>query len=219
MTILNILFGNLTANVLILTKSDKNAMSEMRAGRFEYIRCFLWHPNFVYVRLFGDSRMARLKVDITDEVIVDIETSEWIFAFPMNIKNDNLIFFTDYDIYHQLDIDSGTYYVVVHARKLTSGEIEQDSELMRIYCEVGMPLDVEIPYEYRISFCRSNHLKEPKIFRVSDSVRKVQAIVRERGHPQNLENISFYDEIYVLNSDHEPVLLEDSEYEFWDEAD
>ncbi|NEQ46302.1 MAG: hypothetical protein F6K00_23265 [Leptolyngbya sp. SIOISBB] len=219
MAILNIIFRNLTADELILTKSENNAISEIRAGRPEYIRCFLWHPNFVYVKLFGDSRTARLKVDVMDEVIVDIETSEWIFAFPMKIDNDNQMFVTNHDIYHQLDIDSGTYYVVVHAKKLTSEEIESDPELMGVYCEVGMPLDVEIPYEYRILFCRSNHLKEPKIFRVSDSLRKIQAILRERGRPQDLENINFYDEIYVLNSDYEPVLLEDSKYEFLDEVD
>lgn len=219
MLILDALFINSVANELILTKLKDNSSFEKSVGKLEYIRCFLWHPDFVYVQLFGESRMARLKVYVKDKITFSKEALEWLFAFPMNISNDNQIFVTNHKKYRQLDVDTGTYYILVGARKMTNKEIEKDPEMMKVYGRTGMPIDVEVPYEYRISFCKSKLFRAPKIFRVSDSLRKVQAILRERGRPQDLENTNFYDEIYVLNSDYEPVLLEDSKYEFWDEAD
>ncbi|NEQ45070.1 MAG: hypothetical protein F6K00_16505 [Leptolyngbya sp. SIOISBB] len=217
--------SNPYCGILTLTKFQKEKDISRRAieGMFDYTRLFLWHPNFVYLNLFGDSRTGKFRIEIQDQFSTSLEDAEWAFAFPFKLKDQDKLFITNHENYYSVEIEAGIYYVVVEARQLTYEEIKNDKYLMKLYERAGldMPLDVEIPYLYNVIFCKTDGLKAPQIIRFSDRYSKMKAIIQEQAdkgvdrYLQALErNERQYEKVYVLSENHEPVSLEESNYNF-----
>lgn len=208
-------------STVTLTKFQGSAdiSQEKLEDKFDYTRIFLWHPDFVYLNLFGESREGKFRIGTQDEISTFLEDAEWSFAFPLKLRDGDQLFITDHENYYPLEIDAGIYYVVVETRQLTHGEIKNDTDLMQVYEKVGhMPLDVEIPYLYHVNFCRSDRFQPPQILRMSDRYWKIKALRQESSRRDHIEAVEYcekyFEKVHVLDTNYQPALLEESGYEF-----
>lgn len=194
MIIFNSIISNFYTGVLTLTKVQYSDISAQKlAEHIDYVRRgFLWHPNFVGMRLLGESRIARIKVEIKkDDIPSGARSVERSFSFPMTLENDDKLHIANYHESYLLDVSPGAYYVRVAVRSLTHEEVENDANLMEIYKDNVPVFPGARPCNFRISFCIVTDNGVPRLYQ------------RDR------EITRFGNELYILNSNYEPVLFED----------
>lgn len=204
------------SSLLTLTKSadkDDHASVENEIHAIKS-RCeFLWHPDFVYLQLFSQPREARTIIEIRDEPHITWRETVWAFHFPFLLSDSEKVFLTNHEDYYSLEIGPGTYSVSVQVRHLTYEEMENNPNLVERYEETGMPDSDEFrPHNYRITFSRSNRLIKPMIERRPELHQVAKEILQQRGRLQEVEANRRL--LYVLSSNYEPVVIENSEYDF-----
>lgn len=209
------LISNHYTNILTLTKFPRreDISGEKADHAIKYAREFMWHPDFVYLQLFSEPCQARVIVEVKDESPITWSEIVWAFYFPLMLKDEDQIFLTNGDSYFPLAIEPGMYCVSAKVRHLNYEEMEGNPYLMKIYDEFGIPdYDESRPLNYRLTFSKSDRFIKPGIERRPELSEVAKDMLQLRGRLQEFEGAA--SSIYVLDSNYEPVLLEDSEYEF-----